>query len=339
VAVKYTPLGCIFQVRDTGARPATTCDTEVPTLTMTIGLSQAARAVPMVLAAALLVPAAASAASSVDEYGSAAVSPAALAVAANVIDFESDTAGSKADPFTSASNPTVHFQDTLGDNLDVANAGSETNGQGLRVFSDDASALVIRLDVPTKRISVTFGNDDPGFSQAGDQATLKVYRFGKLVATENVEMNRNDAADQVIQYRGGAPIDRARFVYSRGGAAIDLIEVVDDIKLAQICQVRGNNKPNKLVGSDKNNGICGFGGADRLLGRQGNDVLDGGKGNDRLNGGPGNDLIKGGVGDDIVRTADGVSGNDTVYGGPGNDVCIVDPGDTVFSCETVVNPS
>ena len=196
------------------------------------------------------------------------MSPAAVAVAPNVIDFESDATGGKADPFTSASNPTVHFQDTLGDNLNVASAGSETNGQGLRVFSDDASALVIRLDVPTKRVSITFGNDDPGFSQAGDQATLKVYRFGKLIATESVEMNRNDAADQVIQYRGGVPIDRARLVYDRGGAPINLIEVVDDIKLAQSCQVRGNNRPNKLVGSAKNNGICGFGGADRLLGRR-----------------------------------------------------------------------
>lgn len=337
--VKHVALGCIFEVHDTGACPATTCDTEVPTLTMTIGVSQAARAVPMVLAAALLVPAAASAASSIDDYGSAAVSPAATAVSPNVIDFESDTAGGKADPFTSASNPTVHFQDTLGDNLQIFGPATETIGQGLLVGNDDTSALVLRLDVPTKRISITFGNDDPGFSQAGDQATLKVYRFGKLIATQSVEMNRNDLPDQVIKYSGGAPIDRARLVYDRGGAPINLIEVVDDIKLAQICQVRGNNRPNKLVGSDKNNGICGFGGADRLLGRLGNDVLDGGKGNDRLNGGPGNDLIKGGVGDDIVRTADGVSGNDTVYGGPGNDVCIVDPGDTVFSCETVVNPS
>ena len=307
-------------------------------MTMAIGLSRTATAVPLVLAAALLLPAAASAASSLDEYGSAAVSPAAGAVAPNVIDFESDAPGGKADPFTSASNPTVHFQDTLGDNLQILGPVLETIGRGLMVGNDDASALVVRLDVPTKRVSITFGNDDPGFSQAGDQATLKVFRFGKLIATERVEMNRNDLPDQVIRYRGSAPIDRVSLVYDRGGAPINLIEVVDDVTLAQVCQIRGNNSPNKLAGSDTANGICGFGGADRLLGRLGNDVLDGGTGNDRLNGGPGNDLVKGGVGDDILRTADGVAGNDTAFGGPGNDVCIVDVGDTVFSCEDVVNP-
>ena len=337
---KHVALGCIFEVHDTGACPATTCDTEVPTLTMTIGVSQAARAVPMVLAAALLVPAAASAASSIDEPVTAdAVSPAVSVVGPNFIGFESDTAGDKAEPFASVDNPTVQFVDTLGDDLNLSDYGDQSNGQALAVNGDDASALVMRFDVPTKRVALTFGNDDPGYSQEGDEATLTVFRFGKRIATVNVVMNRNDLGDQVIQYRGRVPVNRAKLVYTRAGVPINLIEIVDDIKLRQACSIRGNSGPNRIVGNAAANGICAFGGNDQVLGKAGNDVLSGAAGNDRLNGGAGNDLLKGGPGDDTLRTTDGVGGNDTAYGGPGDDTCIVDVGDQTYSCETVINPT
>jgi Ca2+-binding RTX toxin-like protein len=286
----------------------------------------------------LLVPASANAESSQPgDVATAAVAPAVSMVGPNIIGFESDPSGSKAEPFTSVDNPTVHFLDSLGDGLNVADTTPETNGQGLRVFGDDASELIIRFDVPTRRLAIRFGNDDAGYSEDGDRATLKVFRFGKRLATESVVMNRNDEADQVVTYQG-KPIDRARFVYERGGEPIDLIEIVDDITLGQACTIRGTAAANRLVGSDAAQGICGLGGADRLLGRGGNDVLSGGAANDVLNGGAGSDLLKGGGRDDILRSRDGVGGNDTVYGGPGNDTCIVDVGDTVFQCETVEVP-
>jgi hypothetical protein len=262
--------------------------------------------------------------------------PAASGSGPNLIGFELDTAGAAAEAFTSKDNPTVHFVDTMGNDLEVADFGSQSNGQALAVNHDDASALFMLFDVPTTKVSLTFGNDDPGFSQPGDTATLIVYRNLKKIATRHVVMNRNDDADQVITYTGVA-IDKARFVYDRAGTPINLIEIVDDINVAPNCTIKGTSAGNNLKGTTGNNVMCGFGGADRLDGRAGNDGLFGGLGGDVLIGGDGNDLMAGGAGNDTIRAVDRVSGNDTAYGGPGNDICEIDAGDTAAAdCETVV---
>jgi Ca2+-binding RTX toxin-like protein len=252
------------------------------------------------------------------------------------IGFELDSAGLVSEAFTSKDNPTVHFVDTIGNDLQVQDFGDQGNGQALGVFGDDPSALFMLFDVPTTKVSLTFGNDDPGFAQPGDTATLIVYRNLKRIATRHVVMNLNDLADQVITYTGPA-IDKARFVYDRAGTPINLIEIVDDINLAPICTIGGNGAGNNLRGTTHSDGLCGFGGADNLDSRAGNDIVFGGPGGDTLNGGDGNDLLGGGLGNDTVKVADRVSGNDIAYGGPGNDVCEIDEGDTAAAdCETVV---
>src|SRR4029079_18319698 len=128
------------------------------------------------------------------------------------------------DPFTSILDPTVHFLDSIDANLQVYDALDESNGQGLGVNPDAESALIIRFDVPTRRLRILFSNDDDCCSQACDRATLTVRRNGKVGARRNVTLNVNNKADQTIEYAGRTAIDEARFVYNRAGTPIDLIE-------------------------------------------------------------------------------------------------------------------
>jgi Ca2+-binding RTX toxin-like protein len=265
------------------------------------------------------------------------VSPAVSVVAPNIIGFESDpvTFGAP-EPYTSRDNPTVHFIDSITNSMWVVDAGNQSNGKALWVNPDDPSMLVILLDVPTKRLSVLFGNDDPAFSQAGDRATLEVFRNGHRIARRHVTMNRNDLGDQTIEYRGRVAIDRATFVYNRAGTPINLIEIVDDITLAQLCAIKGDQRANTLNGTVGPNGICGLNGRDRIRGHGGNDALFGGGGADRVNGDDGNDLVAGGGGDDTLNAADGVTGNDAIYGGGGTDTCTADVNDLLVGCENSV---
>ena len=259
------------------------------------------------------------------------------AVSPTRIGFESDAAGAKAEPFSSIDNPTVHFVDSIGDNLTVSDFAGQSNGQALLVPSDDASAAVILFDVPTTKLSVAFGNDDPNYTVVGDRATLTVYRDDKKIKTINVTMNRDDLMNQTIQYAGATPIDKATFVYTRAAVGpIGLTEVLDDLTMKWVYSIKGTNAKNTLKGNYLANGIYGSGGTDMIYGRGGNDVLAGGSGSDKIYAGSGNDLIDAGGGNDTIVANDGVAGNDTIYGGPGTDSAVVDTGDRTVGVENVV---
>jgi len=250
------------------------------------------------------------------------------------VTFERDSTGGKPNGFTSADSSIAHFSDSSGENMNVADTSPETIGQGLRIFGDDDSRLIINFDVPIKKLSLVFGNDDPGFTQAGDVALLNVYRGGVLVDSTSVVMNRNDEADQTIGVAGGK-FKRAELVYARGETPIDLIEIVDNIRFSPVCTIKGTNSRDRLDGNAKKNSICGFEGNDRINARGKNDFAHGGGGKDRVKGGPGDDTLLGGSGPDVIRAQDGIEGNDTVYGGGGNDTCYVDANDYYLSCEEV----
>jgi hypothetical protein len=265
-----------------------------------------------------------------------AMTPAASVVAAHIIGFESDPDGIHPDPFTSKDDPTVHFRDTRGEELEIFDYGEQSNGRGLAVQEEDWSGLEIRFDVPMRRFLFWYGNDDPNFTQAGDRVTVKAWRFRQLVGRGSFLMNRNDLLDQAIEYTGPPAITRVEILYTRGGEPFEAIEIVDDIEVAPVCDIRGGSGDDALAGNARANGICGRGGADRIIGRGGNDMLRGDGGSDRLNGQAGRDLLIGGGGDDTLRSQDGVYGNDTIYGGPGDDTCIADAGDTLYQCETEI---
>lgn len=150
------------------------------------------------------------------------------------IDFESDTTGSKPNGFTSVDSSLVHFSDSIGADLNVADTTPETIGQGLRVFGDDPSRLLMTFDVPMQSLSLVFGNDDDCCSDPGDVGLLRVFDGVSVVAQTTVTMNRNDEADQTISIATGAPrcFDNAEFYYAdSAGDPIDLIEIVDNFEL------------------------------------------------------------------------------------------------------------
>ena len=90
--------------------------------------------------------------------------------------------------------------------------------------------------------------------------------------------------------------------------------------------IKGNDRPNTLVGTPNSDAIYGYGGADRVDARDGEDAL-------RLGGGP--DKGRGGRGNDHVRAVDG--SKDDIYCGPGADRVKANPGDNVSKgCERVI---
>ena len=144
------------------------------------------------------------------------------------IDFESDAPGAVPNGFMSVDSAVVSFTDSSGADLQVIDATPQTNGQGLTVFPDDPSYLIIDFLVPMQAITLSFGNDDPAFSSPGDEAELRIFNGVTLVTSVRVVMNRNDIMDQTIGF-SGAPFDRAEFFYDVSSAG--LIEAVDDIVL------------------------------------------------------------------------------------------------------------
>ncbi|MGQ0594417.1 MAG: choice-of-anchor Q domain-containing protein, partial [Gammaproteobacteria bacterium] len=79
----------------------------------------------------------------------------------------------------------------------------------------------------------------------------------------------------------------------------------------------GGEDNDRLIGANGGDLLFGQAGDDDLRGRAGNDLLEGGDGNDRLKGHEGDDRLRGGDGDDALR---GLAGQDTLEGGAGSDL-------------------
>jgi hypothetical protein len=147
---------------------------------------------------------------------------------AGFIDFEGDSIGTVANGFASTSDSGVHFTDTSGSNLQI-HTHQALGTKNLLVFNDDASKLQIDFDFSIDSLSLFFGNDDACCSSAGDLAWLEIFNGGSLVNSTSVLMNRNDFTDQSISISAGS-FDSALFWYGdTNGAAINLIEAVDNI--------------------------------------------------------------------------------------------------------------
>lgn len=256
-------------------------------------------------------------------------------VKAPTLKFQRDPSGAVPNGFTSLESTVAHFTDSSGADLELTDVTPESIGRGMRVLVDDASMLIIDFDVPVMRVSLTFGNDDPDSTQAGDVAVLEVFRRGEEVKSTSVVMNRNDIGDQRIGIRGSIH-RRAVFFFGRAGAPIDLIEVIDYFAFSPACVISGTKSRDKLVGSERSNVLCGFGARDHISAAKGNDFAHGGDGNDLIRGGSGADTLFGANGKDSLHAQDGIAGNDLVEGGDGFDMCYIDPGDTTDGCEDIV---
>ena len=275
-----------------------------------------------------------------------AVTPTSPAAAAAsilpiVITFNGDAPGVKPNGYSSPDSLQVGFFDTLGANLTVGDFTPQSRGLGLAAFSDDASAIEIRLLRPTNRLQLSFGNDDPAVATFGDQAQLQLFRGADLVSTRRTLLNRNDVMDQSIVQDKGAVFDRAVFQYVRSdGTPLPLIEIIDDIRINPLCTVVGTEGRDRLSGTPGSDVICAGGGNDTVDALGGNDLVFAGPGNDLVQGGPGLDELIGGVGDDILLGSDGadvlrgLEGRDRLEGGTGTDRCEGGPQvDTGVACE------
>ena len=150
-----------------------------------------------------------------------------------LIDFESDTVGGKANGWTSVDSPLVHFTDSNGAGLLLANFGAQSFGQALATADDfDDSWLIMDFDVPVLELSLWFGNDDPAFSSAGDEAVLTAFLGAVQVGQTSVVMNRDDLMNQSIGI-SGVTFDSATFYYDVVPQQ-GLVEIVDDIDFTLI---------------------------------------------------------------------------------------------------------
>jgi hypothetical protein len=147
-----------------------------------------------------------------------------------VVDFESDTIGTKANGFVSGG---VIFNDTIGAGLELTNGlpnecGNVVN-KCLLTRPDDGSALEMIFGSLVNSLSLDFGNDDPAWVPLGTLAYLQVFLGSSLIGTSSVVLNLDDLMNQSIFFSGSA-FDRAVFAYTdTNGIPVGLIEVVDNI--------------------------------------------------------------------------------------------------------------
>lgn len=180
----------------------------------------------------------------------------AQAATTHNITFENDTAGAKPNGWQSIDSAVTFFTDSNGANLQVADWGGQSNGQALGVLGDDPSFLIMDFSVPMQSISLAFGNDDPGWSNPGDEAVLTVFNGAAQVGQVKVVLNRNDIMDQTISF-SGSPFTSATFFYNVT-LRVGLIEIVDDIVLEEALieadiDIKPGSDPNSINPGSKGN--------------------------------------------------------------------------------------
>lgn len=159
------------------------------------------------------------------------------AAAAPIVDFTSEVTGNKADGYTVGG---ISFYNTVASGyMDVEDYGVQSFGNAIGAFDDTNGNALKMTFSPTNVISMSFGNDDPFFTNPGDLALLQVYNGASLVGFSTVVLNRDDIMNQSISFSGGS-FDSAIFSYvdpsfnpytGGGGVNTGLIEIVDNISL------------------------------------------------------------------------------------------------------------
>jgi hypothetical protein len=156
-----------------------------------------------------------------------------VAHASIMIDFESDTTGSKINGWSSVDSSLLSFSDSVGADMDVYDYGLQSHGQALAVHTDnDDSWLIMDFSIIATSLQLEFGNDDPGWSNPGDKAVLTTFLGGGQVGQTSVVMNRDDIMNQSISI-SGMNFDRATFYYAVD-PSLGLIEIVDNIQFEVI---------------------------------------------------------------------------------------------------------
>jgi hypothetical protein len=142
------------------------------------------------------------------------------------IDFNDDPTGAQPNGFMSNDSNLVSFRDSMGaaDLRIQAFSGNQSDGPGLGVFGDDASALRMPFVTPVNSLSVMFGNDT-----ASQSTRLRGFLGNVQVAESIVAHDGDDELNQTVTINGF--FDRAELVYinNSDGLPSNRIEIVDNI--------------------------------------------------------------------------------------------------------------
>lgn len=169
-----------------------------------------------------------------------AIGTASADAATIVVDFENETAfdpvpgfgAPDPDVYTNALAPGIHFRDTLGEDLFIANGVSAINpSNALAVLFDDASELLIELDFTATAISMNILNFDPLLMAVGDEAVLTVFLGAVQVGQETEALNDPQTLLDPIMF-SGVNFDSATLVYSLQSGA-GLTEIVDNVSVTE----------------------------------------------------------------------------------------------------------
>jgi len=144
-----------------------------------------------------------------------------------VINFENDSTGNKPNGWSSIDSDLVKFYDSLSSNLIIGDYGHQSHGLALHLGSTDQSKILLLFSEPMNFISLEFGDDDPGWTEPGDEAVLELYDGSNLISEVRVVMNRNDNMDQSIEFSGDN-FDKAIFYFDASNWPD---EVIDNIYL------------------------------------------------------------------------------------------------------------
>jgi len=165
-----------------------------------------------------------------------------LSTSANaaLVDFESTPTGTLAEGTDVGG---IVFTSDLGSGLSIGDFGGQSDGRALASFND-TNGNFIRGTIAgsVNFLSIDFGNDDPGFSNPGDLATLQLFSGASLLSTVNVLLNRDDLMNQTITYNG-AFFDNFSFAYTDAagnpftggdGTNTGLTEVIDNVQFGAV---------------------------------------------------------------------------------------------------------
>ena len=99
--------------------------------------------------------------------------------------------------------------------------------RGLAIEAD--TGVIMEFDVPVTSLSLWFGNDSFGDTEAGDTAILRVFFDDEFVEEVVVPLNRDGIINQQISFSGAA-FNRATFTFS----AVDVVKTVDNIEFTPV---------------------------------------------------------------------------------------------------------
>jgi hypothetical protein len=99
--------------------------------------------------------------------------------------------------------------------------------RGLAVEAD--LGVFMDFDIPVTSLSLWFGNDSFGDTEAGDTAILRVFFDDEFVEEVVVPLNRDGIINQQISFSGAA-INRATFTFS----TVNVVKTVDNIEFTPV---------------------------------------------------------------------------------------------------------